>query len=183
YSSRRSFTAPVTTWSVVVYATCGSSVFGGESNARYMTFLSESAPGYGSLPHAATTTLAARINTASHLTRRLNDMRTRGAPARRRFGPPPARATRIVVANPPAAADDGATVCYPVSVKGVVLHERGVVLVKNRRNEWELPGGKLEPGETLEACVAREIAEELGLTVRVGPVVDVWIYAVSPDLD
>ena len=87
------------------------------------------------------------------------------------------------MANPTAASNDGATVCYPVSVKGVVLHERGVVLVKNRRNEWELPGGKLEPGETLEACVAREIAEELGLAVRVGPVVDVWIYAVSPDLD
>jgi len=93
------------------------------------------------------------------------------------------RATRIVVANPTAASNDGATVCYPVSVKGVLLHQRGVVLVKNRRNEWELPGGKLEPGETLEACVAREIAEELGLAVRVGPVVDVWIYAVSPDLD
>jgi 8-oxo-dGTP pyrophosphatase MutT (NUDIX family) len=93
------------------------------------------------------------------------------------------RATRIVVANPTAASNDGATVCYPVSVKGVVLHERDVVLVKNRRNEWELPGGKLEPGESLEGCVAREIAEVLGLSVRVGPVVDVWIYAVSPDLD
>jgi 8-oxo-dGTP pyrophosphatase MutT (NUDIX family) len=79
-------------------------------------------------------------------------------------------------------ANDGATVCYPVSVKGVLLHERGVVLVRNRRNEWELPGGKLEPGETLEACVAREIAEELALDVRVGPVVDVWVYAVAPDL-
>ena len=84
-------------------------------------------------------------------------------------------------------ANDGATVCYPVSVKGVLLQQqgtaRGVVLVKNRRNEWELPGGKLEPGETLEACVAREIAEELALDVRVGPVVDVWVYAVAPDLD
>src|SRR6186713_2016732 len=148
-----------------------------------MTFFPESAPGYGSLPHAARTTLAAQISAAPHLTKRLNDTRTSGAPARRRFGHAPARATRIAVANPTAASNDGATVCYPVSVKGVGLHERGVVLVKNRRNEWELPGGKLEPGETLEACVAREIAEELGLTVRVGPVVDVWIYAVSPDLD
>jgi len=91
------------------------------------------------------------------------------------------------VPNPTAASNDGATVCYPVSVKGVLLQQQGtasgVVLVKNRRNEWELPGGKLEPGETLEACVAREIAEELGLAVRVGPVVDVWIYAVSPELD
>ena len=72
---------------------------------------------------------------------------------------------------------------FPVSVKGVVVRDGSVILLRNERDEWELPGGKLEPGETLEACVAREIAEELGLSVRVGPVVDVWIYAVSPALD
>ena len=33
---------------------------------------------------------------------------------------------------------------------------------------WELPGGKAEPGETLPACLAREINEELGATVQVG---------------
>lgn len=33
---------------------------------------------------------------------------------------------------------------------------------------WEFPGGTLEPGETLEECLVREIREELNLTVRVG---------------
>jgi 8-oxo-dGTP diphosphatase len=33
---------------------------------------------------------------------------------------------------------------------------------------WELPGGKLEPGETAEECLARELAEEFGIVVRVG---------------
>ncbi len=32
---------------------------------------------------------------------------------------------------------------------------------------WEFPGGKLQPGETLEQCLAREIAEELDLPIRV----------------
>lgn len=33
---------------------------------------------------------------------------------------------------------------------------------------WEFPGGKCEPGETHEACLAREIEEELGVRARVG---------------
>ena len=32
---------------------------------------------------------------------------------------------------------------------------------------WELPGGKLDPGETIDDCVARELFEELGIHARV----------------
>jgi len=81
------------------------------------------------------------------------------------------------------APGDGATTRFPVSVKGVLVRDGRVVLVKNPRDEWELPGGKLEAGETLEGCVAREIAEELGLTVSVGPVVDVWMYRIAPGIE
>lgn len=73
---------------------------------------------------------------------------------------------------------------FPVSVKGVVLtpvHE--VVLLQNERDEWELPGGKLEPGEDPAACVVREMGEELGLRVRAGPLLDCWLYEVRPGVE
>ncbi len=66
-----------------------------------------------------------------------------------------------------------------VSVKGVVLQGDRAVLLFNERDEWELPGGRLEPGEEPEACVVREIAEELGLDAS-GPVLlDVWLYRIA----
>jgi hypothetical protein len=37
---------------------------------------------------------------------------------------------------------------FPVSVKGIVVRDGAVVLVRNRRDEWELPGGKLELNES-----------------------------------
>jgi 8-oxo-dGTP diphosphatase len=65
-----------------------------------------------------------------------------------------------------------------VGVGAVVLVDGRVVLVKRRyeplAGQWSLPGGSLEVGETLEAGVAREIFEETGLQVEVGPVIEVF---------
>jgi mutator protein MutT len=69
---------------------------------------------------------------------------------------------------------------FPVSIKGVLYEGGRVVLLENERGEWELPGGRLEPGETPESCLAREVSEELGITVEVGPLLDCWVYEVLP---
>ena len=67
----------------------------------------------------------------------------------------------------------------PLLGVGAVVFDNARVLLVKRKHEplagqWSLPGGMLELGESLEAAVAREIAEETGLHVTVGPVVDVF---------
>ena len=64
-----------------------------------------------------------------------------------------------------------------VGIGGIIVHEGRVVLVKRRfeplAGQWSIPGGAVETGETLEACLAREMAEETGFVVEVGPVIEV----------
>ena len=56
----------------------------------------------------------------------------------------------------------------------VIWNEQGQILIDRRRPEgllgglWEFPGGKIEPGETVEECIKREIQEELGIDIAVG---------------
>ena len=52
----------------------------------------------------------------------------------------------------------------------VLLVKRGHEPLKG---QWSLPGGAVELGETLEAAIVREVREETGLDVDVGPIVDV----------
>ena len=68
---------------------------------------------------------------------------------------------------------------FPVSVKGVVVRANRVLLLRNERDEWELPGGRIEIWETPEECVAREIREETGWTVSIGPILDSWMYHIG----
>jgi 8-oxo-dGTP pyrophosphatase MutT (NUDIX family) len=65
---------------------------------------------------------------------------------------------------------------FAVSVKAVVEVDGHVPPLRNERAEWELPGGRLEAGEELEAAAEREVHEELGLSVRCRALVDAWTY-------
>jgi 8-oxo-dGTP diphosphatase len=59
-------------------------------------------------------------------------------------------------------------------VVAAVIESESRILICQRRKEdrfplqWEFPGGKVEPGETLEQALARELQEELGVRAEVG---------------
>lgn len=56
----------------------------------------------------------------------------------------------------------------------VIWNDQKQILIDRRRPEgamgglWEFPGGKIEPGETIQECIQREISEELGIVIEVG---------------
>jgi mutator protein MutT len=56
----------------------------------------------------------------------------------------------------------------------VIWDRAGKILIDRRRTSgtmgglWEFPGGKIEPGETVEDCIRREIQEELAIEITVG---------------
>lgn len=68
-----------------------------------------------------------------------------------------------------------------VSVKAALRCGDRWVLLRNERDEWELPGGRIDSADgSLRAVVERECREELGLDVIVGDLVDTWLFEVVP---
>ena len=84
-----------------------------------------------------------------------------------------------------AAFEKGKPSAYPVVEKkekvphitvgaAVTMNRKGEVLIAQRRQNdmlgglWEFPGGKQEPGETIEECIVRELNEELGIKTVAG---------------
>lgn len=68
-----------------------------------------------------------------------------------------------------------------IEAVAAVIERNGEFLITKRLERshlghcWEFPGGKLEKGETIEGCAARECQEEIGVTVRpIRRLQDLW---------
>lgn len=70
-----------------------------------------------------------------------------------------------------------------IEVSAGLVFRDGKLLITRRHAEahlggfWEFPGGKREPHETFELCLARELREELGIEVQIGEVIESLIHS------
>lgn len=70
--------------------------------------------------------------------------------------------------------ETGSPIPHKVIGVAVIWNDQKQILIDRRRSEgllgglWEFPGGKIEPGETIEECIKREIQEELAIAIEVG---------------
>lgn len=69
-----------------------------------------------------------------------------------------------------------------MTVVAAVMERDGRILIGQRRStdshplKWEFPGGKVEPGESPEHALIRELREELGIVVTVGGEITRYVY-------
>lgn len=67
-------------------------------------------------------------------------------------------------------------------VTAAVIEKDGKILIAKRKkgsyleNKWEFPGGKLEPNETPEQCLKRELLEEFNIKTEIGEFIDSSIF-------
>tara|TARA_B100001059_G_C17399554_1_gene363081 strand:+ start:68 stop:508 length:441 start_codon:yes stop_codon:yes gene_type:complete len=54
---------------------------------------------------------------------------------------------------------------FPVSIKAVIIDDNKVLCLKNERNEWDFPGGKINFNEDVETSLKREVKEEVNLEI------------------
>jgi A/G-specific adenine glycosylase len=87
---------------------------------------------------------------------------------------PACRAYQLNMQNELPVSESRAPLPHKQIGVAVIWNSQGQVLIDRRRPDgllgglWEFPGGKQEADETIEACIRREIQEELGIEIEVG---------------
>lgn len=55
---------------------------------------------------------------------------------------------------------------FPVSIKAIIIDNNKILCLKNERNEWDFPGGKINFDEDVEEGLIREVKEETNLDIK-----------------
>jgi len=64
-----------------------------------------------------------------------------------------------------------------IAAGGLVYNEKEELLMIFRRDKWDLPKGKLDEGETIEACAVREVEEETGVQqIQLGALIGITLH-------
>ncbi len=81
------------------------------------------------------------------------------------------RHAKLVFCFSPMALPERYNTGYNLGVGGAVVHDNRLLLVRRAsrrgRGNWQVPGGFVEPDETIEQAVIREVAEEAGVIAKV----------------
>lgn len=71
-----------------------------------------------------------------------------------------------------------------LSVKGIVYHDGKIFMLKDSKDMWEFPGGRIDFGECPKESLKREFMEELGVKkIAVGDIINIWDFVVDAEDD
>ena len=126
-----------------------------------------------------------KLHTGSRLAREGPTSEASGRDPRAAFGPSRVRVSANAISAAPCCGPNPMTRYLRAGggVKGAIFRN-GRILLLHRRVDlelvpglWDLPGGGVESGEGLEDALVREVREETGFDVSVGPPIFAWVHS------
>src|SRR5215470_8387848 len=88
------------------------------------------------------------------------------------------------MARAPGGAGSGPTLEFVqkafIVKDGCLLMVQRAATDPNHPGRWEIPGGRMHPGEDIDTHICREVAEETGIVVKPGQLLDLWQWDMAP---